>query len=145
MSYFPKASHLQEMKFLPGCRSISCTEVDTSLTKGTMIIAGSNYGMSLGIIKQSCVENFIAQKKKANLQSRAIQLFLLHVNYLPLAFIIPWVWKDKNQVNGFSMQKKGGDSCTVIQDGHCFNVWTSLKIVMKCGLMRHSFLLKNQM
>ena len=62
-----------------------------------------------------------------------------------VALVIPWVWKDTNQVNGISVQKKGGVSCTVIQDGHCFNVQTSLKIVMKIGPVRHTFLSKNQM
>ena len=27
-----------------------------------------------------------------------------------------------NQINGVSVQRKGGDLCTVIQDGHYFNV-----------------------
>ena len=46
-----------------------------------------------------------------------------------------------NQVNGVGVQKSG-DSCTVIQDGHCFDILTSLKHVIKFGLMRHSFFSK---
>ena len=41
--------------------------VNESMTGGTMINTVSNYDMSLGLMNQSCTENFIAQKKKQNL------------------------------------------------------------------------------
>ena len=55
------------MKFLPGCRATIYTVVKASISGGTMINAVSHYGMSLGIVKQSCTDDFIAQKKKQNL------------------------------------------------------------------------------
>ena len=55
---------MQKMKFLLGCRAIICAGVNASMTGGTMVNAVSNCGLSLGIIKQNCAENFIAQKKK---------------------------------------------------------------------------------
>ena len=60
-------SLLQEMKFLTDCRATICTGVNASMTKGTMINAVSNDDISLGIVKQSCTENIIAQKKMQNL------------------------------------------------------------------------------
>ena len=41
-----------------------CAGVNASMTVGTLMNAMLNYCMSLGIMKQSCAENFIAQKKK---------------------------------------------------------------------------------
>ena len=35
------------MKFLPGYRGKSCTQVNESMTRGRIIVAGSNYDMSL--------------------------------------------------------------------------------------------------
>ena len=53
MSYLPIMSPcpLQEIKFLPGCRSLICTGVNASMTGGTMINALWNYGMSVGTMK----------------------------------------------------------------------------------------------
>ena len=57
MSNLPKHPPMQEMNFLPGCRGTSCTGVNASMTGGTMIIAGLNYGMSFGVMKQSRAKN----------------------------------------------------------------------------------------
>ena len=58
---------LQEMNFLPSCRARICTGVNAYMPGGPMINAVPNYGMSLGIIKQSCADNIIVQKKKQNI------------------------------------------------------------------------------
>ena len=61
------------------------------------------------------------------------------MNSFPFIFVIPWVCKDANQVNGVSVQKKGGHCCNVVQDECCFNGQKSFKMVMKFGPVRHSF------
>ena len=50
----------------PQNRAAICTGVNASMTGQTMINAVFNYCMRLGVIKQSCAENFIAQKRQQN-------------------------------------------------------------------------------
>ena len=60
----PKHPPLQEIKFLLECRATICAGVNASMTRGSILDAESHHGIRVGTMKQNCVEDFIAQKKK---------------------------------------------------------------------------------
>ena len=102
-------SPLQEMKFLPNYRDIICFGENVLMNGGTMIIALLKYGMRLDTMKLRNSNNFITQEMKQHSLLRAILWFLLRVNSFFLTLAIQWIWNDKNQMNGVSVQKKGWD------------------------------------
>ena len=94
MSYLPKISPpFVRDEFFLGYGATICAVKNVSMNIGTMIIALVKYGMRLGMRKQSCGKFFI----KSN------SVILLNVNSFLLTFVILWVWKDVNEMNGVSM------------------------------------------
>ena len=129
MSYLPQTSPHARDEVLVKLQRYNLCWKNVLMNEGTMIIALLSNGMRLGTMKQNCSTNFIALEKKQIPLSKAIQWFSLHVNSFLLAFIIIWVWNFMNQMYDVSVQKKDGDSITLNQDKHCFNV---LKKTKKC-------------
>ena len=127
MSYLPKTPplHLAKDKALARMKTLNWCWKKASMIGFSIINVPPHHGMRVGTMKQSCAEDFIAQKKKGDCLSIAIQWLLLDVISLTLTFIIPWMISYVNQVNGFSLWKKDRNSFTVINDGHCCNVQTS--------------------
>ena len=115
------------MKFLPGWRATICAGVNVSMTGGTMINVLSYYGMRFGTMKQSCAWELQYPKEESKTLIKSNPMILTSYEFFFSGLCNP-MGLDTNQMNGVSVKKKGGYSCTVSQDGHCFNVLTSLKM-----------------
>ena len=78
-----------------------------------MIYSLLNYGMRVSTINESHAKYFLSLEKKQYLLTREIQCFCLQYS-MGLERCDP--------KSGVNVQMKDGDLCTVIQDGHYFNI-----------------------